>query len=448
MGGQRREFLASLGVTGISVLAGCSSSGGDDGPGEGSPQTDLGEEGLRTQTTKIAASDGDSNDDFGGSVSLSTDGSTALVGATYDEDPNGKGAGSAYVFEASGDEWSQQAKLAPNDGDSRDYFGASVSISADGTVALVGAVGDEDPNGGSESAGSAYVFEASGDGWSQQAKLAPTDGDPRDGFGWEVSISADGSTALISAVADEDPNGLEAGSAYIFESNGDTWSQRTKLAAEDGSLRDEFGTSTSISADGTTALVGAIGVDEPNGSYSGVAYIFVENGDAWSQQAKLAADDGKDNDEFGSSVSISADGMAALVGAAGSDGLNGNMEGSAYYFESDSGEWRQQAKLAADDGQEHDEFGSSVSMTGDGTALIGARFEDMGSSGDSEGSAYLFKASGDTWNQQAKLAAEDRDSEDMFGDSVSISTDGTAIISAPSDEDPNGKESGSAYIFD
>ncbi|WP_277543763.1 FG-GAP repeat protein, partial [Haloarcula laminariae] len=52
-----------------------------------------------TQQAKIAADDGDSDDDFGASVALSSDSPTALIGASNDEDPNGDQAGSAYVFE-------------------------------------------------------------------------------------------------------------------------------------------------------------------------------------------------------------------------------------------------------------------------------------------------------------------------------------------------------------
>jgi hypothetical protein len=93
---------------------------------------------------------------------VSSDGTTAVIGADNDEDPNGTtggifgGAGSAYVFKREGGTWSEEAKLAPDDGDSEDSFGASVEVSNDGATAVIGASGDEDPNG--QDAGSAYVF--------------------------------------------------------------------------------------------------------------------------------------------------------------------------------------------------------------------------------------------------------------------------------------------------
>jgi hypothetical protein len=101
--------------------------------------------------TKLLASDGAADDAFGGSVSISGD--VALVGASGDDD-NGSSSGSAYVFRWNGSSWEQEQKLLASDGDANDRFGFSVSISGD--VALVGASGD-DENG--DSSGSAYLFQ-------------------------------------------------------------------------------------------------------------------------------------------------------------------------------------------------------------------------------------------------------------------------------------------------
>jgi hypothetical protein len=185
-------------------------NGNDNGT---DPSTDTPTE---TETAKLNASDGDSNDGFGWSVAMSRDGSRALIGADGDEDPNGDDAGSAYVFSQGGGSWSEEAKLTPSDGDSEDFFGNSVAVSGDGSTALVGQSADEDPNG--DDAGSAYVFSRADGGWSEEATLSASDGDDGDGFGPSVAVSGDGSTALISAPLDEeDPYDANAGSAYVFE---------------------------------------------------------------------------------------------------------------------------------------------------------------------------------------------------------------------------------------
>ena len=132
------------------------------------------------EVSKLVASDGADNDNFGYSVALSGD--YALVGAPNDDD-SGSSSGSAYVFLRSGTSWSQQAKLAASDGAASDFFGWSVALS--GEYALVGAYGD-----GSES-GSAYVFVRSDTTWSQQAKLVLGDGEAGDSFGQSVALSGD-----------------------------------------------------------------------------------------------------------------------------------------------------------------------------------------------------------------------------------------------------------------
>ena len=160
---------------------------------------------------KLLASDGAANDQFGYSVSLSGDGSTAIVGARLDDD-KGSDSGSAYIYVRSGSTWTQQAKLVASDGAANDQFGYSVSISSDGSTAIVGAYYDDDKGTGS---GSAYVYVRSGSTWTQQAKLLASDSADSDQFGSSVSISADGSTALVGARYDDD-KGTSSGSAYVY----------------------------------------------------------------------------------------------------------------------------------------------------------------------------------------------------------------------------------------
>src|SRR5690606_29952397 len=81
-----------------------------------------------------------------------------------------------------------------------------------------------------------------------------------------------------------------------------------QLLADDGAINDQLGISVSLSADGNTALIGAASDDIGTQINQGSAYIFVRNGSGWVQQAKLTASDGESYDLFGTSVSLSADG--------------------------------------------------------------------------------------------------------------------------------------------
>ncbi|MCB0518457.1 MAG: FG-GAP repeat protein, partial [Saprospiraceae bacterium] len=115
------------------------------------------------------------------------------------------------------------------------------------------------------------------------------------------------------------------------------------------------------------------------------AYVFVRSGTTWTEQAKLTASDGAANDWFGWSVSLSGD--YALIGAYRDDN-NVADSGSAYFFVRSGTTWTEQAKLTASDGATDDQFGWSVSLSGD-YALIGASYDD--DNGDNSGSVYVFE---------------------------------------------------------
>jgi len=233
----------------------------------------------------------------------------------------------------------------------------------------------------------------------------------------------------------DDDYGDYSGSAYVFKRDGTTWTQEAKLLASDGADGDYFGCSVSI--DGDYALIGAYG-DDDNGDYSGSAHVFKRDGTTWTQEAKLLASDGAYTDCFGCSVSI--DGDYALIGAIGDDD-NGASSGSAYVFKRTGTSWSEEAKLLPSDGAKEDWFGLSVSIDGD-YALIGASTNWINAG---TGSAYVFKRDGTTWTQEAKLLASDGADGDYFGKSVSIDGD-YALIGAYGDDD-NGADSGSAYVF-
>jgi len=328
---------------------------------------------IRTGTTwtlqlKLLASDGTEWDQFGSSVSIDND--TALIGAPYDDD-NGYSSGSAYVFIRSGNDWTEQAKLLASDGAAGDWFGSSVSIYGD--TAVIGEPGDNYN-------GSAYIFTRSDTIWTEQEKLIASDGAGGDFFG--ISVSIYGDTAIIGANEDDD-NERASGSAYIFTRSGTVWTEQAKLLASDGEHHDRFGSSVSI--DGDYAIIGTYSDDNENGTNSGSAYIFTRSGTVWIEQMRLLASDGEKYDRFGNSVSINGD--TVIIGALGNDD-NGNNSGSAYIFKRSGTVWTEQGKLLASDGAAYDYFGYSVSIDGD-YAIIGAYCDD--DNGNMSGSAYVFR---------------------------------------------------------
>lgn len=337
--------------------------------------------GTATESVKLIASDGAANDLFGFSASLS--GAAGLVGSVNDDIGANTNQGSAYLFrnlDTATGTITQSAKLTASDGETWDLFGQSVSLAGS-----IGVVSARDASvGAGFYQGAAYVFRnldtASGS-ITQNAKLIASDGESDDSFGTSVSLS--GTSAVVGALGHGVGANFYQGTAYLFR-NLDTASgnvtESAKLIASDGNSADFFG--HSVSHSGNAALVGADGQDPGGNSGQGAAYLY-RNLDTASgtitEDAKLIASDGEASDRFGDSVSLS--GNAALVGA-DYDSVANTNQGSAYYFQnldSASGTVTETLKLTATRGNAYDRFGISVGLEGD-RILIGASAGDAAAS--------------------------------------------------------------------
>jgi len=267
---------------------------------------------------KLVASDSGSYDWGGQTVSISGD--YALMGAT------GHNYGAAYVFKRDGTSWTQQAKLTASDGGPADDFG---QVSLSGDYAIIGAGGWDPPFPWDnwENTGAAYIFKRDGTSWSEQDRLEGIHTHSNSNFGRTLSISGD--YAIVGANRDkDDAMAALTGAAFIYKRDGTSWNTQGIIKAPDRQAIDLFGYSVSISSD--FAVVGAIN-DDDNGENSGSAYVFERNGTSWTLQSKLLASDGADYDGFGK---VSVNGNNVLVGASGDDD-DGSMSGSVYVFEAE-----------------------------------------------------------------------------------------------------------------
>jgi hypothetical protein len=360
-------------------------------------------------------------DSFG--ISVAIDGSTVVVGEPAAKPMPGL-TGSAHVFVLSSSGWSLQQTLTPSDGVVRDGFGFYVGISGD-TVVVNG-------HGSNSPSGAAYVFVRSGNVWSQQAELTASDG------GYLENVAISGNTVVAGGPANDVNDFDAAGAVYLFVRSRpsvlkaapvgsapvigtvEVWSLQAKLTAFDAEANANFGLSVSIDVD--TLVVGAPGQN----SGAGAAYVFVRSGTVWSQPAEVTGNDVVAGDDFGFSVSVS--GNTVVVGAPG-EGLS---PGAAYVFVPMDGIWSQEAKLTTSDATRTDFFGSPVAISGD-YAVVGATINDSGV-------AYLFVRSGLTWSQQGKLSASD--TAYGFGGSVAI-RGSLIVVGAPFE----GPYIGAAYVF-
>ena len=344
--------------------------------------------------------------------------------------------GAAYVFAKPSEGWSSTAEhreLPMPDIMPYDHYGSSVFTS--GEVVVVGARDDDNENG--LNAGSAYLFRMPTDGWASVTPLPDPvtlrafDGPAGDRFGHSVAV--DGEMLVIGVPGDHD---RVTGAAYVFVRQNTEWDyRRVSLDAPAAVPGGRFGTSAAVGED--TIVVGAPGTED--GNDPGAAYVFIRPEDGWDRKysissiAKLTIPDAPADGRYG--YSVATDGTTIVVGAPGA--------GAAYVYTRPDMGWAEMsapAKLTASDGASGSRFGHAVSVSGD-TIVVGTP------GGGGAGIAYVFTKPDTGWadtSASVKLTASDGASGDRFGYSVSASGS-TVLVGAPGNE--NGEGVGAAYVF-
>ena len=446
-----------------------------------------------TETAKLTASDAAANDEFG--IFVAVHGETVVVGAHQnDADDQDTNEGAAYVFTKTGGAWTSTttaAKLTASDGEANDEFGVSVAVDED-TVAVGAHLHDLDVDGASMlDAGAVYVFTKPAAGWTsstESAKLTATDGAAGDEFG--ISVAIDGDTVVTGAYRDDSmatdsDDGLDSGSVYVFDRDPESgkWSQTAKLTASNGDGGDRFG--NSVAVDGDTAVVGAYLDDNPGIvlTDSGSVYVFTNQSGVWSEALNLAAPDAATDDHFGRSVAVA--GGIVLAGVPQIDEDRPDA-GSAYVMDISNAMWED---LKAEEltvsyevkdlPVEEDYFYRVLDLTNDqeyafrvrsvnaagnhpsaetvsATPKLGRPVKPTGLVAEARDRAVEL-----SWDlsddstlkhyqvlqhpEQSRFTASDGAGGDQFGSAVAVDG-GTAVVGAPQDDD-NGDNSGSAYVF-
>jgi FG-GAP repeat len=286
-------------------------------------------------------------------------------------------------------------ELVPNNGVSNILFGTSVGISGD--IAAVGAAFD---NG---NRGSVYVYQRNGGAWPYEATLVPSEAIVGDQVGAYTEVY--GNQVFAGSPAHGTPSGPYPGAVFVFQQNGSMWTETQMLQANPPVGGGRFGARYAV--DGTTLIISG-----NNASSQQIAYLFTNQGGHWVQTGTLQPTEGGN---FGTHVSIS--GNVAVVGA--SAGLNGASAatGVAYVFTRSGGVWNETTRLTGVTSVAGDQFGTSVSVSGD-TIVVGAPHESV--SGSTKGVAHVYKYSSGSWNEVTQLFAADGMSGNTFGKDVRV----------------------------
>lgn len=332
---------------------------------------------LRHRLTALDRAEGDK---FGSSVAMSPEGGFIAVGAAAATINGTQDAGCVYVFEERSPyplRWIQISKIVPSQSYERGFFGYSVSLSSFGQHVLVGG-----PLSGPTRDGRAYTFELMGNShYGNENVLKHSETNDYNEFGKSVALSHDASIAVIGSPS----TNTAPGETFMFARSDSTWSHLTTLrGARSFVVKDGFGASVAVSADGSLVVVGASSdaVDAKAASApTGAAYIFHwdssnDNSTVWSLSQTLVGSSSRGGDKFGSSVAVSEEGRVVVIGAPlemhGSKKNPVFGHGAAYTFEyARGGKWTQQSRLVSTKGKEQDKLGSVVAVSSDGSVAVG-----------------------------------------------------------------------------
>ncbi len=359
-----------------------------------------------TRNAYIKASNTGAGDTFGSSMALSDDGVTLAVGAP-NESSNSTGvsgaqdnndaisSGAVYIFRRELGTWTQQAYIKASNTDAGDAFGMSLALSGDGNTLAVGSadasaatgVNGTQGNNDAVDSGAVYIFHRADGVWSQQAYVKASNTDERDWFGYSVSLSADGSSLAVGAIAegsnatgvngDQTNNDvLNAGAVYCFARSDTRWTQTAYIKGANTATQQLFGSSVALSPDATTLAVGA-----SNDFNTGAVYVFRRMEDTWEQDAYLRNTEGAVSDNLGISVALSSTGDVLVAGADGENAGGTADSGALYIFGRTGNTWGERLRLTAFNANEGDSLGRSVALSGDGNTVVAGALGEASSDG-------------------------------------------------------------------
>jgi hypothetical protein len=275
-----------------------------------------------------------------------------------------------------------------------------------------------------------------------EAELTANDKSAGDNFGVSTSITADGSRLVIGSHKDSLSTASEFGAIFVNRFTGTNWVTEARLIASDRLPNDLFGYSVAISKDGTRLVVGSPFANESNIVDSGAIYVFTRFGTTWSQEAILIASDIAANMTFGRAVTMDETGtrIAAV-------GYNSSGKNVAYMFVRSVNNWSQEGRIVLDNiYTAYDGECISINNNGDKIA-VGSGPSTINSVANMCSIDILARA-GSSWTKEAKVKPTNDQGLDNFGSSVCMSSDGTKVIVGANNRDVSGVVNcGSAFIF-
>jgi FG-GAP repeat len=396
-----------------------------------------------TQLKKYTASNAASGDAFGVGMDISVDGSTLVVSAHL-ADPNAvSAAGAAYVYSgtATFSPFKEQAKLLMNDGAAGNSFSQCISLSADGTRALIG--NWKQANGGFTQTGSAYFFHKEGSNWIFDHKVTSPGATNTGAFGSAGAMGADGVRCIIGAHNE----GNAQGNAYIFVRSGNTWTAEATLSDPLTAASDFFGGSVAISSDGSRCAVGGQNMNNGATADTGGALVFKRTGTSWAIEQRIFGSDVATGDGFGATgIVMSADGTRLMVPSIYATVSGQAQAGAVYSFTFNGSTWVQEQKITSSSVQANARFGWSITFGGGTYAAISSPYQTVNGLTQA-GRVEIYNRSGSVWSLETTISSPTPEATATFGLPVSMSSDGLLLLIGSGGASQNGIAGGAAFLY-
>lgn len=320
------------------------------------------------QNSKIVAQDNCGNSQQGYSVAISPDGNTMAIGAPGD---NGN-TGAVWIWTAATGQPLQKI-VGPSIGS---YFGSSLAFSGslDGAYGRTLAIG----GWGDNTRGAVWIYTSAAYMTSysiQGTKIVPSDlSGNNNQVGYSVALSSNGNRLAIGGPGDA----YGKGSTWIWNRSGSTWSQSglRRFGSTDSAQPSGQGTSVALSGDGNTLAIGGPG--DNNGFGAVWVFIYSGSGTVWNAiQTKLVDNDNSAISNQGDCLSLSNDGNTLVYGSPADNGI-----GSVSIFtraNSSSTYLKLQKLIGTNYSGINNNQGSSVAISSDGlTIIVGAMSDNNG----------------------------------------------------------------------
>jgi hypothetical protein len=384
------------------------------------------------------------SDESGTSVSLSSDGTVLAIGAPYNAG-GGTLRGHVRVFTWNGSAWVQRG--SDIDGlTNSERSGERIDLSSDGTVIAIGA--RTYVNSGNANAGIVRVYSWNGTSWVQRGSSITGPNYANSEFGYCVSLSSEGNVIAIGARGNllaPQYSTQRKGFVQVYSWSGTAWVQRGSNLS--GTSDDDlFGSSVSLSANGNVLAIGAPGFDPTSRTNAGQVKVYDWAGFEWAQRGGAIYGEAAD-DQSGFSVSLSSDGTVLAIGAPYNNATGydaGHVR--VYVWNSTNLSWTQRGSDIDGEAFSNNNAGASVSLSSDGTVLAIGAPGNPGNNGNARGHVRLYYWNTTTWVQVGNDINGEADF-DKSGFSVSLSTDGTILAIGAIQNDGNGSNSGHVRTF-